>query len=49
MNLSDKAIIEFQKLYEKRFNKKISFEEAKVKASKFLRLFKAVFDSKGDP
>jgi len=37
--LPDKAIEEFRQIYIKKVKKPLSFEEAKIKAEKFIRLF----------
>lgn len=39
MFLPDKAVKEFQDIYHKKVGEKISFEEARIKAEDFLRLF----------
>jgi len=36
--LPDKAVKEFQEIYERKVGEKITFEEAKIKAENFLRL-----------
>lgn len=38
MNLPEAAIIEFQKIYQKKFNVLLDFNEAEIRAEKFLRL-----------
>lgn len=43
MNLSDKQIIEFQKLYKKRYRKEISREDAYEMGIKFVRLIKVIY------
>lgn len=45
MELQEKDIIEFQKLFEKIFGKKIEKAEALEKATRFLNLLKIVFQS----
>lgn len=39
MPLPDKAIKEFQTIYEKKFKEKLTFEQAKIKAENFMDLF----------
>lgn len=39
MALPDEAIKEFQEIYKRKCGKKISFEEAKIKAENFINLF----------
>ncbi|MCB9813210.1 MAG: hypothetical protein H6772_02255 [Pseudomonadales bacterium] len=41
--LSQKAIIEFQKIYQEELGTEISIEEASERAEKFLRLFKMIY------
>ncbi len=42
MKINQEAIAEFQELYERRFGKKISNEEAQEKGLKLITLIKAV-------
>lgn len=39
MQLSDKAVQEFKDIYEKKVKEKISFEEARIKATDFMEFF----------
>lgn len=39
MNLPDEAVKEFQKIYKNKIGKEITFNEAKIKAEKFINLF----------
>lgn len=53
MFLPDKAVKEFQDIYHKKVGEKISFEEARIKAEDFLRLFdlitKPINKNKNEP
>ena len=48
MDLSDKQIKIFQKLFLTEFNTRLSFEEAKEKATKFICLYKTIYFPTGD-
>ena len=37
--LPDEAVKEFQEIYEKKVGKKMTFDEAKIEAESFIRLF----------
>jgi len=41
--LPKKAVEEFQKVYERSYNKKLTFEEASDKANRLVRLYQAVY------
>ena len=43
MQLSDKKILEFQKLYQKHFGQKISQEEANEKGTNLIRFIELVY------
>lgn len=43
--LSEKAIQQFKKLYERRFNEKLSNKEAFHKANNLLNLYRAIYGS----
>jgi len=41
--LPKKAVEEFQRVYERSYNKKLTFEEASDKANRLVRLYQAVY------
>ncbi|MFC1645492.1 hypothetical protein ACFL08_05725 [Patescibacteria group bacterium] len=43
MELTDKQIKEFQKIYKKEFSEEISFEEARDGASRLVQLMKMIY------
>ena len=40
--LNDEAVKEYQEIYEKEYDKKISFEEARKQGEQLVRLYRAV-------
>lgn len=40
--LPDKAVIEFQEIYERKFGEKLSFNEAKIRAENFINLMRLI-------
>lgn len=44
--LSEQAILEYQSIYKKHFGRRLSFNEAKIEAERFLRFFKFLLEIK---
>ncbi len=41
--LSEQAIFEFQKIYQRKFNENITFDKAREEAFKLLQVFKVIY------